>query len=52
MRTTLCLQSDDCEIKIKDVPKNILTIHGLWPSIVGQKLVEFNTGKKIDISFE
>ena len=52
MATTLCLQSKECDKIIKDVPKNILTLHGLWPSIEGSKLKDCNVGKQIDIIFE
>ena len=52
MATTLCLQSKECDKIIKDVPKNILTLHGLWPSIVGEKLRDCNKGAQIDIIFD
>jgi len=39
-----------CYEKIKNVPKNEMTIHGLWPSLLkGKNLEECNKGKKISI---
>ena len=53
LATTLCLSSPKvCKDKMNKVPKNVLTIHGLWPSIVGEKLEDCNTGKQIDIKFD
>ncbi len=30
---TLCLKSKTCEKKIHNIPKNVFTLHGLWPSL-------------------
>ena len=50
MTTTLCLTSPKvCEDKMETVPKNVMTIHGLWPSVIGEKLEDCNTGDQIDV---
>ena len=41
---------DLCKKKIKNIPKNEMSIHGLWPSLLkGKNLDECNKGKKIEI---
>ncbi len=50
--TTICFTTpNDCDEKMKSVPKNVMTLHGLWPSVLGEKLEDCNTGKHIDIVF-
>ncbi len=48
-----CLRySGNCEEKIKIVPKNTLTIHGLWPNLDGKAKEDCNTGSEIQVKFE
>lgn len=41
-----------CEEKIKIVPKNTLTIHGLWPNYDGKQMEDCNQGSEIQVKFE
>lgn len=48
-----CIDPAKCSKKIKDLPKNIFTLHGLWPSYGnGKQIAECNTGEKIKIKIE
>jgi ribonuclease I len=50
---TLCENNKDCKEKIKHIPKNIFTLHGLWPSLEdGSKVDECNKGKEIVVKIE
>lgn len=41
---------DGCKDKIRTIPKNIFTLHGLWPSLRdGRRLPECNSGQKISV---
>ena len=48
---TLCLQGgSSCESKLANIPKNEMSIHGMWPSLIsGARLPECNQGKEISI---
>jgi ribonuclease I len=47
---TLCQNNEECKEKIKHLPKNIFTLHGLWPSFDdGSKVDECNKGSEIDV---
>ena len=47
---TLCATSNECKEKIKQIPKNIFTLHGLWPSYSdGRRVDDCNKGNKIDV---
>jgi ribonuclease T2 len=48
---TLCENNPDCQQKIKSIPKNIFTLHGLWPSFNdGRKVDECNKGQEINVN--
>lgn len=48
---TMCLSGgDDCYKKLEQIPKNEMSIHGLWPNREdGEKMEECNTGTQIEI---
>jgi ribonuclease T2 len=47
---TLCENHAECKEKIKHLPKNIFTLHGLWPSYNdGSKVDECNKGQEISV---
>jgi len=47
---TLCENDPSCISKLAKIPKNIFTIHGLWPSYSnGEMMDTCNQGKQIDI---
>lgn len=47
---TLCLNSAQCQDKMKDLPKNVFTMHGLWPSYAsGQQIGDCNKGTDVQI---
>jgi ribonuclease I len=50
---TLCVYNKECQEKIKQIPKNIFTLHGLWPSFNdGKKVDECNKGTEIDVKIQ
>jgi ribonuclease T2 len=47
---TLCEDNQECKDKIKSIPKNIFTLHGLWPSYRNGKMIEeCNKGELINV---
>ena len=45
-----CGKNTECQKKLDSIPKNIFTLHGLWPSFKdGRRLSDCNTGSKIDV---
>lgn len=48
---TMCLQGgSSCENKLANIPKNEMSIHGLWPSLLsGGRLPDCNQGSEISI---
>ena len=49
--TTCHMKGEQCYDRIKNVPKNILTLHGLWPNYKNGTLPEWCNGKN-DIEIE
>lgn len=48
---TLCEDNLECKSKLKKIPKNIFTLHGLWPTYSdGRKIDECNKGDLIKVN--
>jgi ribonuclease I len=48
---TLCEENTECKDKLKKIPKNIFTLHGLWPNYRdGRKIEECNKGTPINVN--
>lgn len=46
--TTMCLYTPGCTEKMKPIPKNEMSIHGLWPNLKsGKRLPDCHTGPEI-----
>lgn len=49
----MCIGNETCQEKIQHIPKNIFTIHGLWPNDSdGRRIPGCNTGPKIDVQIQ
>lgn len=48
---TLCISGgSSCETRLKNIPANHMSVHGLWPSLKsGARLADCNTGAEISI---
>lgn len=47
---SLCQKNADCQKKLGIIPKNIFTLHGLWPGFAsGKRIDKCNAGKDINV---
>ena len=48
---TQCFKFKNCEEKLRLIPKNTFTIHGLWPNLNGKPKEDCNIGDVIQVNF-